>query len=73
MITCHHRPPGPIVHTRAPTSKEVTETFHPTNIEMTMEGGEPAFIGGPDQDLIAELLLDREVGVRTVSLEHPVK
>ena len=34
---------------------------------------EPAFIGRPDQDLVAELLLDRQIGVRAIASEHPVE
>ena len=34
---------------------------------------EPALERGPDQDLVAELLLYRQIGVRAIASEHPVE
>ena len=50
------------------------ERGHGVSIQRTpIEGRKPAFIGSSDQDLIAELLLHREVRVRAVPTEHPVE
>ena len=34
---------------------------------------EPALMRGPDQDLVAELLLNRQISIRAIASEHPVE
>ena len=49
----------------------MTETFHPTNTEMTIDGlNQRALVRGPDQDLIAELLLNRQISVRSIAMQE---